>query len=60
MLVAYHVEVHGHLRTRYRWSQNVRLGSPMARRLIEFRVAKAEWLRWNGRLYVVRSLALLG
>jgi len=36
--VAYHVYNHGHLRTRYRWVQNFRLGSPMGRRLVELRV----------------------
>ena len=59
VLVAYRVESHGHLRTRYRWAQNFRLGSPMGRRLVELRVARGEWLRWNGRLYIVKSLSVL-
>ena len=59
VLVAYHLHSHGHLRTRYRWARDFRLGSPMGRRLVELLVARGEWLRWNGRLYVVRSLSLL-
>jgi len=31
----------------------------MGKRLVELRVGKGEWLRWNGRLYFVRSLLLL-
>ena len=59
VLVAYHFYSHGHLRTRYRWAQNFRLGSPMGKRLVELRVARDEWLRWNGRLYIVKSLSLI-
>jgi hypothetical protein len=59
VLVAYHFYRHGHLRTGYRWAQNFRLGSPMGRRLVELRVARGEWLKWNGRLYIVKSLSLL-
>jgi len=60
VLVAYHVYIHGHLRTKFRWVQKFRLGSPMGRRLVELRVARGEWLRWNGRLYIVKSLSVLG
>jgi hypothetical protein len=59
VLVAYHVERHGHLRTIYRWAQNFRLGSPMDRRFVELKVARGEWLRWNGRLYFIKNLSLL-
>jgi hypothetical protein len=59
VLVAYHVKRHGHVRTMYRWAQNFRLGSAMDRRLVELKVARGDWLRWNGRLYFVKNLSLL-
>jgi hypothetical protein len=57
--VSYHVQRHGHGRTMYRWAQNFRLGSPMHGRFVELKVARGEWLRWNGRLYFVRNLSVL-
>jgi F5/8 type C domain len=56
--VTYHVERHGHRRTMYRW-QNFRLGSAMRGRFVELKVARGDWLRWNGRLHFVRNISLL-
>jgi hypothetical protein len=59
VLVAYHVEHNGRVHTRYRWSDRFRLGAPKGRRLVELRLGGGDWLRWDGRVYVIRSLSLL-